>query len=61
MKADEGGLVAHSAIRNSQFEIVMALFWYSFWDGRFGQGAFEFLATDETRIEHRYFDANFTN
>ncbi len=35
-------LVAHSAIRNSQFEIVMALFLYSFWDGRWGQMAFEF-------------------
>lgn len=33
MKVDESGLVTHSAIRNSQFEIVMALFLNSFWDG----------------------------
>ncbi len=47
------GLVAHSAIRNSQFEIVMALFRYSFWDGRLGQLAVEFIRMTAA-VSHHY-------
>jgi hypothetical protein len=44
-----GCLIPFSALRNSQFEIVMAVFRFSFWDGRLRQLAFGFLTTDGHR------------